>query len=56
MPSAPTFALHTYGCQMNVRDSDVLSRRLLAAGYVAASSEEEADIVIVNFCISAKRR
>lgn len=46
----PTFAIHTYGCQMNVRDSEILARRLRAAGYVEAASEGEADVVIVNSC------
>ena len=50
MPSKPSFAMHTYGCQMNVRDSDVLARRLVAAGYVRAEKEEDAGIVIVNSC------
>ncbi len=46
----PTFALHTYGCQMNVRDSDILARRLRAKGLTEAETEEEADVVIVNSC------
>ena len=50
MQTAPKFAIHTYGCQMNVRDSDVLSRRLCAAGYEEAASEAEAGIVVVNSC------
>ena len=50
MSAVPKFALHTYGCQMNVRDSAVLARRLAAAGYAEAASEEEADVVVVNSC------
>ena len=45
-----TFSIHTYGCQMNVRDSGVLARRLVAAGYSEAASEDAADIVVVNSC------
>ena len=46
----PSFSIHTYGCQMNVRDSDLLARRLRAAGFEEARSEDEAGIVIVNSC------
>lgn len=35
---------------MNVRDSDVLGRRLEAAGFVEAPTEDDADIIIVNSC------
>ena len=50
MNAPATFALHTYGCQMNVRDSDLIARRLRAAGLADAPSEDEADVVIVNSC------
>ena len=39
----PAFSIHTYGCQMNVRDSDLLARRLRAAGFAEAASEDEYD-------------
>ncbi len=45
-----SFSIHTYGCQMNVRDSDVLARRLRMAGYTDAPDEESADVVLVNSC------
>lgn len=45
-----TFFIHTYGCQMNVRDSDAVAARLVAAGHTPAVCEEDADIVIVNTC------
>jgi len=44
------FILHTYGCQMNVRDSDAVAAMLSAAGYQQAVTEEEADLIIVNSC------
>ena len=50
MPAHPAFSIHTYGCQMNVRDSDLLARRLRAAGFAEAASEDEADVVLVNSC------
>lgn len=49
-PSAKTFKLHTYGCQMNVRDSELVSNRLMSLGYSPTENEEEADIIIVNSC------
>lgn len=45
-----TFFIHTYGCQMNVRDSDAVAAELVGAGYEPAASEEEADVVVVNTC------
>jgi tRNA-2-methylthio-N6-dimethylallyladenosine synthase len=43
------FHIITFGCQMNVSDSDWLARSLLQRGY-APSSLEEADLVILNTC------
>ena len=44
------FWIHTYGCQMNVRDSDAVEALLEAAGHEKASGEEDADVVIINSC------
>ena len=44
------FHIHTYGCQMNVRDSEAVEAMLLAAGHEKASGEEDAELVIVNSC------
>ncbi len=44
------FHIHTYGCQMNVRDSEAVEALLLAAGHVKADGEADADLVIVNSC------
>ncbi|WP_189133050.1 tRNA (N6-isopentenyl adenosine(37)-C2)-methylthiotransferase MiaB [Wenjunlia tyrosinilytica] len=48
--SARTYAVRTYGCQMNVHDSERLSGLLEGAGYVRASAEDDADIVVFNTC------
>lgn len=45
-----TFRIHTYGCQMNVRDSESVAALLIAAGYAEAENEEAADLIIVNSC------
>lgn len=44
-----TYEVRTYGCQMNVHDSERLSGSLEAAGYVPADGAE-ADIVVINTC------
>lgn len=45
-----TFLVHTYGCQMNVRDSEAVSMLLERHGLQPAATEDEADVVIVNTC------
>jgi tRNA-2-methylthio-N6-dimethylallyladenosine synthase len=44
------FLVHTYGCQMNVRDSEAVEALLVAAGHEKAADEDEAELVIVNSC------
>ena len=44
------FWMHTYGCQMNVRDSEAVEALLVAAGHVKAQGEDDAELVIVNSC------
>ena len=45
-----TFYIHTYGCQMNVRDSEAVAEALVAAGHQLVADEYGADLVIVNTC------
>lgn len=45
-----TFFVHTYGCQMNVRDSEAVSVMLERHGLRPAATEDEADVLIVNTC------
>ncbi|MBH0117931.1 tRNA (N6-isopentenyl adenosine(37)-C2)-methylthiotransferase MiaB [Salinibacterium sp. NG253] len=44
-----SYEVRTYGCQMNVHDSERLSGSLEAAGYVRAT-EGQADVVVINTC------
>jgi tRNA-2-methylthio-N6-dimethylallyladenosine synthase len=44
-----TYEVRTFGCQMNVHDSERLSGSLEAAGYVPANGEQ-ADVVVINTC------
>jgi tRNA-2-methylthio-N6-dimethylallyladenosine synthase len=47
---APRVYIETYGCQMNVADSDLLGGILAGAGYGRAERAEDADVVLVNTC------
>lgn len=44
------YYIFTYGCQMNVRDSETIAGLLEAMGYVEAASPEEADLILFNTC------
>ena len=45
-----TYEVRTYGCQMNVHDSERLTGLLEDAGYVAAPADAQADVVVFNTC------
>ena len=51
-PAARTYDIRTYGCQMNVHDSERLAGLLEDAGYVAAAdgSGDDVDLVVFNTC------
>ncbi len=42
--------LKSYGCQMNVRDSEEVTGLLLNQGYTLAKSESQADVILYNTC------
>src|SRR5438128_12004262 len=52
MPGEPqkTFYLETFGCQMNVHDSEKVIGTLMAQGYRQVEREEEADLILYNTC------
>src|SRR6476659_1968827 len=45
-----TYQVRTYGCQMNVHDSERLAGLLEAAGYERAADGTDADVVVFNTC------
>src|SRR3954470_22641460 len=45
-----TACIRTYGCQMNVHDSDRMRRMIQDAGYAEVQRYEDADLVILNTC------
>lgn len=48
--AARTYQVRTYGCQMNVHDSERLAGLLEAAGYQRAADGADADVVVFNTC------
>jgi tRNA-2-methylthio-N6-dimethylallyladenosine synthase len=45
-----TYEVRTFGCQMNVHDSERMSGSLEAAGYLQADAGVLADVVVINTC------
>ncbi|MDF2917417.1 MAG: tRNA ((37)-C2)-methylthiotransferase MiaB, partial [Microbacterium sp.] len=45
-----TYEVRTFGCQMNVHDSERLSGSLESAGYLPADPGTEADVIVINTC------
>lgn len=49
------YFIETYGCQMNVHDSERMAGLLEQAGYESAASDLDADIVLINTCSVRER-
>jgi len=49
-PSRPKVYIETYGCQMNVNDSEVILSILQDDGYALTDSMEDADVILANTC------
>ncbi|NDB17842.1 MAG: tRNA (N6-isopentenyl adenosine(37)-C2)-methylthiotransferase MiaB [Actinobacteria bacterium] len=49
-PAARTYEVRTYGCQMNVHDSERLAGLLEASGLAAAAEGQTADVIVLNTC------
>src|SRR3984885_15854129 len=46
----PSVFIKTYGCQMNERDSEAVAAQLVAKGYSLVTSENLADVILLNTC------
>jgi tRNA-2-methylthio-N6-dimethylallyladenosine synthase len=46
----PKVHIRTYGCQMNERDTEQVSQMFVERGYTMTSSDEDADVVLINTC------
>lgn len=44
------YFLKTYGCQMNVHDSELIKNLVEGLGFIEAEKMEESDLVILNTC------
>ena len=40
--------IETYGCQMNVADSEIIAAQMQLAGYQLTNQIDEADAVLIN--------
>ena len=44
------FCIETYGCQMNVSDSDIVRSILISHGHVPCTDIDSADLILTNTC------
>ena len=44
------YHIHTFGCQMNLADSERMAGSLEAAGYTCAADISDADVIVYNTC------
>ena len=47
--------LETYGCQMNVSDSERVAASLAANGFQITADQDSADVILINTCSVAKK-
>ena len=50
MADAKKLFIRTYGCQMNVYDSERMAEALGATGYVETDTPDDADMILLNTC------
>ena len=50
MPDAKKLYIKTYGCQMNIYDSERMAEALATSGYVATDAPDDADMILLNTC------
>ncbi|HEY1953544.1 MAG TPA: tRNA (N6-isopentenyl adenosine(37)-C2)-methylthiotransferase MiaB [Gemmatimonadaceae bacterium] len=46
----PTVYIETYGCQMNVSDTELMLGKLAESGYESVEQPDEADVILINTC------
>src|SRR5438445_6792195 len=52
---ARKYLIETFGCQMNVHDSERMAGLLEQAGYEATEDASDADVVVINTCSVRER-
>lgn len=45
-----TLYIKTFGCQMNERDSEIITQLLAPQGYIPIQTPEQADLILINTC------
>ncbi|MEP6549813.1 MAG: tRNA (N6-isopentenyl adenosine(37)-C2)-methylthiotransferase MiaB [Gemmatimonadales bacterium] len=46
----PTVYIETYGCQMNISDTELMLGKLVASGYESVAEPDGADVILINTC------
>lgn len=46
----PTVYIETYGCQMNVSDTELMLGKLVESGYESVAQPDSADVILINTC------
>ena len=49
-PPRPTVYVETYGCQMNVSDTELMLGKLAESGYEEVGEPDNADVILINTC------
>jgi tRNA-2-methylthio-N6-dimethylallyladenosine synthase len=49
------YLIETFGCQMNIHDSERMAGLLEQSGYEATTDEREADVIVINTCSVRER-
>src|SRR4051812_50182579 len=52
---ARKYLIETYGCQMNIHDSERMSGLLEQAGFESTTEERDADVIVINTCSVRER-
>ena len=52
---ARKYLIETYGCQMNIHDSERMSGLLEQAGFESTTDERDADVIVINTCSVRER-
>src|SRR5210317_2406871 len=42
--------IETFGCQMNERDSEIMSQMLFNSDYIPTEDIKQADVIVINTC------
>jgi tRNA-2-methylthio-N6-dimethylallyladenosine synthase len=46
----PSVYIETYGCQMNVSDTELMLGKLIESGYESVAEPDSADVILINTC------